>query len=607
MTASRHDSPATAVGGGDAYHDWEPFCVEPLRPELGETVRLAVRTASTEGWLLVEHHGELVRTPLRRVDGGLEARVAVHASPLRYVFRLPSGYLGSHGSEPVLPRFDRFFHLLAEPTVPEWAVGAVVYHIFPDRFRRGSAEPAPASGAWDFDGHPIIAKVWNEPPDPRRGQREIYGGDLWGVIEALDDLQDLGVEALYLTPIFRAESSHRYDTLDYLHVDPALGGEAAFDALLEALHGRGMRLVLDGVFNHAGHRHPDFLKALEDPASPQRDMFTFRPGGGYAAFFDVRTLPKIDYGSPLARERFLEGAHAPVRYWLRRGIDGWRLDVAHQIGEGGTARGNRALLRTIHRTAREENSEAYVFGELSYDTVPTLRAHTLDGSMHYAGFAHPLMTWLCGRDVHGEPVTTSAARTWQALWDHYAALPLSVRQTMLTLLSSHDVPRALWRLRGDTARFKLAYGVLLAFPGSPSIYYGDEIGMSQANAYEDFRGDPMCRATFPWDRSAWDDELLGFVRSMIRLRRDTPALRRGGLAPLPPGRPEAGDPAYPPQVLAFRRCYQGDEVWVFAAPEPATVRLPAVRDLLADDRPVQGERALHGLALFRPHRRPEVA
>ena len=596
----RHATVAPEAHDAGAYHDWEPFCVEPLRPELGGAVQLRVRTRESSGWLVLERHGELVRLPLRGVDGGLEASVGLHASPLRYVFRLPHGYLGSHGLEPVLPRYDRFFHLPAQPTVPEWAVGATVYQIFPDRFRRGSSEPAPASGAWTFDGRPIVARTWGEPPDPRQGQLEIYGGDLWGIVDALDDLQHLGIEVLYLTPIFQADSSHRYDTVDYLRVDPHLGGDAALDALVRGLHGRGMRLVLDGVFNHTGHRHADFRAALADPAAPQREMFTFRPGGDYAAFYDVHTLPKIDYASPLARERFLEGAHAPVRHWLRRGIDGWRLDVAHQIGEGGTARANAALLRTIHRVAREENDEAWVFGELSFDTVPTLRRHTLDGSMHYAGFTHPVMEWLCGSDVYGAPVEVTATDAWHALWDHYAALPLGVRQTMLTLLSSHDVPRALWRLRGDRERLKLAYGVLLTFPGSPSVYYGDEIGLDQANSYDDFRGDPLCRATFPWDRSAWDFELRDHLRLLIGLRRSTAALRRGGLAPLPSADPATGGPAYPPQVLAYRRRYQEDEVWVFAAPEPATVLLPPGHDLLDAGAAVAGERRVHGLALVRP-------
>ena len=128
---------------------------------------------------------------------------------------------------------------------------------------------------------------------------------------------------------------------------------------------------------------------------------------------------------------------------------GWRLDVAHSIGEGGTNRKNARWLRALARAAKEELEDALVFVELSYDTVPTLRAHTLDGAMHYAGFAHPVMEWLSGRDLHGNPVELEAEDLWRALFDHYAALPLQLRHAMYTLLSSHDIPRALWRLSGD--------------------------------------------------------------------------------------------------------------------------------------------------------------
>ena len=138
------------------------------------------------------------------------------------------------------------------------------------------------------------------------------------------------------------------------------------------------------------------------------------------------------------------------------------------------------------------------------------------------------------------------------------------------------------------------------------MYYGDEIGLDQANGYQDFRGDPMCRGTFPWDRNAWDLELRDHLRFLIGLRRSMAVLRRGGLAPLPSTDPDAGGPAYPPRVLAYRRRYQGDEVWAFAAPEPATVRLPPCRDLLDGGKAVAGERSVHGLALVRPEARPEV-
>ncbi len=210
---------------------------------------------------------------------------------------------------------------------------------------------------------------------------------------------------------------------------------------------------------------------------------------------------------------------------------GWRLDVAHSLGEGGTNRKNARWLRALARAAKEEREDALVLGELSYDTVPTLRAHTLDGAMHYAGFAHPVMEWLSGRDLYGNPVKLEAEELWRALLDHYQALPLQLRHSMYTLLSSHDIPRALWRLKGDKERFKTAYALLFAFPGSPAIYYGDEVGLSQPNPYGVWRGDPYCRAPFPWDEALWDRDLLAFLRRLVRLKKTHPSSGLVGSSP----------------------------------------------------------------------------
>lgn len=566
------------------HHDLEH--VHPPLPGLGEEVELFLETSAKEGLLLYEKDGELQQKPLEWAPGGLRVRVAVHASPFRYLFRLPQGFWGSHGLEKTLPRYDRFFHLLAGPLPPAWALGTVFYQIFPDRFRQGRPELAPKEGEWRLLGRPIRKKAWPEPPGPE-GAWEFYGGDLFGVLDALPHLEALGVEALYLTPIFQSPSSHRYDTEDYLRVDPHLGGEEALKALYQALEARGMRLILDGVFNHVGATHPWFQKALKDPQSPERGMFTFYPEGTYASFWGVKSMPKLDYASPLTQERFVWGKEAPIRYWMRY-AHGWRLDVAHSLGEGGTNRKNARWLRALARAAKEERPDALVLGELSYDTIPTLRAHTLDGAMHYAGFAHPVMEWLSGRDVHGRAVSVDAQAAWTALWDHYQALPLQLRHAMYTLLSSHDIPRALWRLGGDVARFKLAYALLFAFPGSPAIYYGDEIGLSQPNPLTEWRGDPYCRAPFPWEERVWNQEVLAFLRRLVRLKKTHPALRLGGLLPL----------KAPPGVLAFRRRHGGKEVWAYFAPEGARLRLPRGVDLLSGEE-VFGEVEVHHL-LFQP-------
>lgn len=574
------------------YHDWEPFCVEPLAPELGKPVTLRLRTTARAGYLFFDRHGEVERRPLEVVEGGLGITLPLYSSPLRYCFALTDRstlYICATGTSPVLPRYDEFFHLLAQPVPPDWSVGAVLYHIFPDRFRNGNPANDPQPGEWTYLDQPIETRAWDQPVDPRKGPLQHYGGDLEGITQSLDYLSELGVEALYLCPIFPSPSNHRYDTADYLRVDPHLGGQAAFDALVQQAHARGIRLILDGVFNHTGDRHPDFQAAVADSNSPESEMFTFHANGTYAAFFDVKTLPKVDYASPLAIERFLSGPHSPVRHWLRQGIDGWRLDVAHQIGEHGTDRHNHELLRLIHRTAREENPEAWVFGEIFFDSSPTLRAHTLDGSMQYAGFANPIMDWLAGQNIMGWPSRITSRQLWKILWSHYTALPLQLRQSMYTLIGSHDIPRPLWRLKGNIDRFKLALGILLTFPGSPALYYGDEIGLDQTNPYQQPIGDPMCRRPFPWQPEQWNLEVHGWVQQLIALRKQEPCLRRGGLAAL-----EA-----PRGVLAYRRCYNQQEVWVLANPgHPVELSLPPMYDLLGQQS-VQGTFRLEGLAVLR--------
>jgi alpha-glucosidase len=242
----------------------------------------------------------------------------------------------------------------------------------------------------------------------------------------------------------------------------------------------------------------------------------------------------------------------------------------------------------IKHNSQEENPQAFVFGELFFDAVPTLRAHTLDGSMHYAGFANPLMEWLCGKNAYGWDVAVSSQELWETLWDHYTALPLQVRQSMYTLISSHDIPRALWRLRGSLELFKLALGILLTFPGAPGLYYGDEIGLEQANPYHHWNGDPMCRGTFPWDERKWNLEVLLYTKKLIKLRQTVPALRRGGLQPLQVSE----------KLLAYRRIYEGEEVWVYAAPEPLGITLPKAKSLLSGEV-VEGTVALFGLGVYR--------
>lgn len=409
---------------------------------------------------------------------------------------------------------------------PAWVREAVFYQVFPDRFARS-----------DRVHQPGPVEPWDAPPTIHG----FKGGDLLGVVEQLDYLVDLGINALYLNPIFSSASNHRYHTYDYLQVDPLLGGDAALRELLDAAHGREMRVVLDGVFNHAGRGFWPFHHVLEaGAASPYRNWFHVderlasgrplqaypAPGTphsehGYLAWWGLPALPKLNTDEPEVRE-YLFGV---AEHWLRFGIDGWRLDVPSEIDD-------EAFWQEFRRRCRAVNPEAYLVGELWRTAPDWLRGDRFDALMNYAlgewitGFAggEHLDRELIGRHheysigVHAYDAAALAARVTEldAMYDP------SVVAVQLNLLGSHDTPRLRSVVGDDLAAVRLATLLQMTLPGAPCIYYGDEIGL---------RGgiDPDCRAAFPWNDAHWDIGLRDTVRALVQLRRAEAALRDGPL------------------------------------------------------------------------------
>lgn len=370
---------------------------------------------------------------------------------------------------------------------PSWVRDAVFYQIFPDRFRNG-----------DPGNDPPGVRPWGELPTPT----SFFGGDLWGILEKLDYLADLGVTALYLTPVFKASTNHRYDVEDYFQVDPVLGGNAALKALVAALHRRGMRLILDGVFNHCGQGHPFFQEARKDPASPYRPWFVWEEEEpGYSCWAGCPSLPEWNHDHPQVQEHLLSA----VRFWLSEyEIDGWRLDTVEYLPPD--------FVRAIYRTAKEVNPEAYVLGEVMGLGTPWFRHRALDGVMHYRlweGLVHFFAReeWDSGRFS-------------RYLWHLWRSYPSWANFSSYTLLGSHDKPRFLTLAGGDPRKLLLAAAFLFAYPGAPAIYYGDEVGLEGGE-------DPDCRRCFPWERVGEGNPLPQAFRELAALRHAHPALRRG--------------------------------------------------------------------------------
>jgi alpha-glucosidase len=460
------------------------------------------------------------------------------------------------------------FKLLTDYDPPAWLHSSVFYQIFPDRFANGEPSNDPQPHEYESRGHGPQTFPWGTlPPDDYPFPLVFFGGDLQGITQHLDYVEQLGVNALYLNPVFTAPSNHKYDVIDYEHVDPHFGGDEALAGLRQALDARGMRYLLDIVPNHCGHWHPWFQAARADADAPEAEFFTFtKHPDAYASWLGVWTLPKLNYASSELRQRIYAGEDAVFRRWLRPpyAADGWRVDVANMLGRQGASQRSGDVAQGIRQAVKATRPDAYLLGENFFDATAQLQGDQFDGVMNYAGFSKPLRHWLKGyqqgawgmndRIISPLPYTTGAlAASWQS---RLAAIPWAVVLQQFNLLASHDTERIQTQVGGNEALHRLAAAVLLTFPGVPSIYYGDEIGLSDLPQLGS-------RGCMVWDERRWNHRLLDFYRTLISLRRSSAALQRGGFQML----------AVEPDSFAYQRTTASERVVVLAhrgqQPRPA--------------------------------------
>ena len=428
--------------------------------------------------------------------------------------------------------------------------GGMMYQIFVDRFHDGGRPVSPDAGKlyepdWE-QGVPQYADV----PGGEVANNLFFGGNLWGVADKLDYIASLGVDTLYLCPIFEAASNHKYDTGDYRKIDRMFGGEAAFDHLIAECHRRGMKLILDGVFNHTGadsryfnkFRHYPGEGAYHSKQSRYYGWYDFEEyPDKYRCWWGVKILPAVKSEHPAWRE-YICGARGVIRHYLARGIDGWRLDVADELAD--------VFLDELREAAKSEKPDSIILGEVWEDASNKVaydkrrryfRGRQLDSVMNY-----PLKEAVIAFVLGGDAARLRA--TAAELWAHY---PESVSHVLMNFLGTHDTERILTVLadagtqemtNAALAKFRLspaqrakaksrlmaAWALLAAFPGIPCIYYGDEAGMEGGR-------DPFNRMPFVWGRE--DAQLLAFYRRIGELRRSLPVLADGSLT-----MPETGDP-----------------------------------------------------------------
>ena len=469
------------------------------------------------------------------VADGTRYTFALETDDGRPVYRVPAG-IGN-----AVERLDRWVIDLPTtraPATPAWTQGMVMYQIFPERFHNADAALNPDNTV-----------PWGTEPT----WLDFQGGDLAGITAKADHIESLGVDCVYLNPIFESPSTHRYDAIDYHTVDRHLGGNDALSSLVDILHERSIRVILDASFNHCHPRFFAFADVVENgPSSTYASWFNVtdwpprvivRPdqiaaegyrdpveymeylerfaatsgvgveratddGPGvevtYEAWYGVPSLPRIDLSDPDARAYFLDVSH----YWVTEGgIDGWRMDVARYV--------DFDFWPEFRDTVKDANPGAYLIAEIMGDASPWLQGDTFDATMNYT-FRQLVLDFAAQQVSTGFDLANGLAHM-------YAGYSPDAVAASQNLLSSHDTARFLHEAGEDADRLHLATFLQMTLPGSPGLYYGDEVGMTGGE-------EPASRGAFPWHvRDSWNVDQLETVRTLTALRRELPALRTGTL------------------------------------------------------------------------------
>lgn len=464
------------------------------------------------------------------------AEVTPEYNRLAYIFELIKGneklYFTEWGAAADLDEAEIFQHFFQYPymhekavhVVPEWVKDAVFYQIFPERFYNG-----------DPSINPQKVCDWNSKP----AADSFFGGDLRGIIKKIDYLEKLGITAIYLTPIFEAATNHKYDTTNYFKVDPAFGDLDTLKELVSKCHSKGIRVILDAVFNHSGYYFAPFQDVIKrGPQSAYFDWFHIykwpfdAAHHCYDSFAFATQMPKLNTQNPVVSDNLINAA----KYWIEEAdIDGWRLDVSDEI--------DHEFWRAFRKAIKGVKPDAYILGENWLDSLPWLMGDQFDSVMNYP------VTKKCIQYFAEDRISANQFRNSinRIQMDHTQ----QVNEVMFNLLDSHDTARFLTQSGGDKDKLKLAAAFQLTYIGTPCIYYGTEIGMEGG-------GDPDCRRTMDWNEANWDRELFDYYRKLIAIRRNSEALRKGSFRWIS----EEDD------IIAFERRTDAERVLVLINKQP---------------------------------------
>lgn len=495
--------------------------------------------AVASAWLRVVIDGEPQFHPMREIAAPFDGddaqwwegvfTVANPVTSYRFLLNTARGggvWLNPEGIDEVEPLDALDFRATTFAAPPAWAGEQIMYQVFPDRFARSQAADERTTPEWAIAASWDDAVVHRGPDTPR----QFFGGDLDGIAERLDHLEALGVTMIYLTPFFPAQSNHRYDATTFDRVDPMLGGDEALIRLVQSAHARGIRVIGDLTTNHTGDAHEWFQQAFGDPTADEADFYYWTDSAHteYLAWYDVPSLPKLNWNSRELRRRFIEGPHSIVAKWLLPPycLDGWRIDVANMTGRQGEDDLNALVQRTLRQTMDEVAPGSVLFAESTNDSSRDFDGSGWHAPMSYAAFTRPLWHWLrrpesAPRHHYGIPYdrtpTASAEGFARAFRRFSAPMPWSVRALAMNAIDTHDTPR--FAERADAALQLVAAGLSFTLPGTPVLFAGDEFGLRGSDG-------EASRTPLPWGSDA---VLAPEYARLAALRAACPALRTGGM------------------------------------------------------------------------------
>ena len=523
------------------HHDGSELYLSTSSPTLQERVTFKFRAGSNfpieQAIFRLYHDGEPRFFPMKRsiVKGEQWWQVQVEIRNLKtpYRFLIVNGdtysWLNARGFQSHDVTSANDFQLLATPAFPKWIRSAVFYQIFPDRF-------ATTRKYQHLKPEKFISRLWDQLPKGRDKSTgvEFFGGDLDGVSQRLDYLKELGINGIYFTPIFPAGSTHRYDASSFDEVDPLLGGDAALIRLAKKAKSAGIHLMGDLTTNHCGREHRWLQRSLKSKKAKEREFFYWDKSvkHGYEGWWGLASLPKLNYNSKKLRELMYEGKNSIVKKWLKKpySLSGWRIDVGNMTGRYKGEDINGEVIAGVRKALQESNSQAWLVAENADHFPSDLDGFGWHGTMNYNGFMRPIWGWLNHRAevekaFFGVPVSIprfTAGEMVSAMKEFSSTIPWRNFVSSMLLLDSHDTARFRNVVGRDTKRHIAGMGLLLTYPGVPSIYAGDELGV-EGQWGEDGR------RTIDWSRQSWDHEFLSEVSKLIKIRRQSHALAQGGL------------------------------------------------------------------------------